>query len=251
MSATLEVPVDSIEAAVLAAPCADRLELCDDLASEGWSPTRDVVRATRAATRCSIVAMIRPRVDGALHELVAEAFRATPHIVETSLNEIDGYAKAGADSVAIGLLDGDGMIDMDACTRLRDAALQHGMIVAFLRTFDLLTDRSRGMQDLTTLKMTRVVTAGVYGWNAAVATLSQRISTLQQDVATANHHASRLGVNPVQIIPGGGVRSSNARQWLQVSPHLHASCRTNGVFDRNEVASLRAVLRSDSAENPA
>ena len=35
---TLEVPIDSIEGARLAAPFATRLEVCHDLGSEGWTP---------------------------------------------------------------------------------------------------------------------------------------------------------------------------------------------------------------------
>jgi hypothetical protein len=45
------------------------------------------------------------------------------------------------------------------------------------------------------------------------------------------------------VIPGGGVRGANARRWLAVSPHLHASCRRNGVIDRAELEHLRDEMR--------
>ena len=35
---TLEVPVDSFENAIIASKYAERLEVCDDLASDGWTP---------------------------------------------------------------------------------------------------------------------------------------------------------------------------------------------------------------------
>ncbi len=191
--------------------------------------------------------MIRTRTPPALREMVPPANSATPAVMEASLREIDAYAKAVADSVAIGLLDGDGHVDMPACTWLRDAALQHGLVVAFLRTIDLAADRARAMRDLTALRFTRVVPAGVYGWDASVRTLQERVAVIAEDIRVTRDEAKRLGCNPVEVVPGGGVRSSNARAWLAVSPHLHASCRRGANIDRDEVIALRTVMQSAMA----
>lgn len=245
MTPTLEVPLDSIESAILAAPFADRLELCDDLPSEGWTPTTTLIRAAKDAVdpaRTSIVSMIRPRSANNSAHLDVAAFTTTPRILEDCLREIDASAKAGADSVAVGLLTPDGFVDMEACARMRDVARDHGMIVAFLRTFDLLTDRARGIDDLTALGMTRVVTAGVLGWDQSVLTLPQRLEVLATDVRNAQAAATKYGVTPVEIVPGGGVRASNAAEFLTVSPHLHASCRRDGAISADELVALRAVL---------
>jgi len=43
-------------------------------------------------------------------------------------------------------------------------------------------------------------------------------------------------------VPGGGVRASNAAEFLTVSPHLHASCRRNGAIAREELQMLRDAL---------
>lgn len=242
---TLEVPVDSLETAVLAAEFADRVELCTDLPSEGWSPAPELIRAVRNAIdtqRTTIVAMIRPRVAGVPTTLDVAGFAASPAVVEASLREIDASAKAGAHSVAIGLLTPDGHVDLDACRRLRDAALGHGLVVAFLRTFDLLVDRTRGMNDLSELGVTRVVTAGVLGWDAAALSLDERIAVLAADVRQATIAAGAEG-RPVEVVPGGGVRASNANEFLRVSPHLHASCRRGGTISRDELTALDAVLR--------
>lgn len=242
---TLEVPLDSLESAILAAPFADRLELCDDLASEGWTPTMTLVRESKArvgSTRTQIVSMIRPRSANNSAHLDVAAFTTTPRILDDCLREIDASGKAGADSVAIGLLTADGYVDMEACARMRDVARDHGMIVAFLRTFDLLADRRRGMDDITALGMVRVVTAGVLGWDQSVLTMPQRLAVLAEDVRNANEAALTHGVTPVEVVPGGGVRASNATDFLTVSPHLHASCRRNGVVSRDELQSLRDIL---------
>lgn len=247
---TLEVPLDSLDAAVLAAPYADRLELCDDLSSEGWTPTAELIRAVRAridTSRTSIVSMIRPRSANLSAHLDVAAFTTTSRILEDALFEIDASARAGAHSVAIGLLTPDGHVDMDACTRMRDAALGHGLIVAFLRTFDLLVDRRRGMDDITALGMTRVLTAGTQGWDAAALTLPKRLAVLGEDTRNAAESAAKHDRVPVEVVPGGGVRASNAAGFLTVSPHLHASCRRAGAISLEELQALHDVLSATSA----
>jgi len=233
---TLEVPVDSIDAAMLAAPYADRLELCDDLASDGWTPSDALVREVRAASSVHIVAMIRPRLRNSIGAMTVEGFTASPTIIDASIREIESAATAGAHSVAIGLLSADGFVQMEACAKL--ALVAHGcrLDVAFLRVFDLLTDRARGMRDISALGTKRVVTAGVLGWDASVATIAQRLEVLAAD--HRNAHEARVD-NPVEIVPGGGVRASNALEFMRVSPHLHASCRRAGLFDQGELTDLR------------
>ena len=246
---TLEVPLDSLDAAILAAPFADRLELCDDLASEGWTPTATLIRAVcdRIDTsRTSIVSMVRPRSANNSAVLDIAAFTTTPRILSDALFEIEASAKAGAHSVAIGLLTPDGYVDMDACARMRDVAREHGLIVAFLRTFDLLADRKRGMDDISALGMTRVVTAGVLGWDASVLTMPERLAVLAEDARNAAISANVHGVTPVEVVPGGGVRASNATDFLTVSPHLHASCRRDGAISGAELQALRNVLSSSA-----
>ena len=86
--------------------------------------------------------------------------------------------------------------------------------------------------------MKRVVTAGVLGWDASVATLEQRIAVLAEDA----RNAEKLAISSncvVEIIPGGGVRATNARDFMQVSPHLHASCRRGGRINRDELGELK------------
>jgi len=245
MHRTLEVPLDSLDAALLAAPVADRLELCDDLSSEGWTPPMSLIRAVRESidtSRTEIVSMIRPRSASNSAALDVAAFTTTPRILTDCLHEIEASAKAGAHSVAIGLLTPDGHVDVEACGRMAALGRECGMVIAFLRTFDLLVDRQRGMDDLTSLGMRRVVTAGVPGWDASVRTLAERLQVLSTDTRHAAAAAARLGGTPVEVVPGGGVRASNAAEFLTVSPHLHASCRRDGAISTAELSALRGVL---------
>ena len=276
---TLEVPVDSLDSAVLSAPFATRLELCDDLPSEGWTPKISLIERVRAAVDTHLVAMIRPRfADSPLTlTLTLESFMANKRVMDASIQEIKSAAAAGANSVAIGLLQADGHVDMNACGELAELARSLKLEVAFLRTFDLLVDRARGMRDISALGMKRVVTAGVLGWDAGISTLEQRIDVLRNDAmnaatqantnslqATPNSRPQLTVANavsttqmnsdaaiknsvarePVEIVPGGGVRASNAAQFMFVSPHLHASCRRGGVFCIDEIHILHATMQT-------
>jgi copper homeostasis protein CutC len=242
MTSTLEIPVDEASAAMLAARWATRLELCDDLPSEGWSPRWELIERIAAETGVHVVAMIRPRIAGAIAELVPAAFATTPALLDASLREIDFAARAGARSVAVSLLTPAAEVDREACALLVAAARERGMEAAFLRTFDLLADRERGMQDITELGFVRVVTAGVRGWDASVLSVDERVAVLCRDAEHAVRFARACGRPPVEVVPGGGVRASNAAQFMRASPHLHASCRRNGIIDAAEIEALARAM---------
>lgn len=242
MTSTLEIPVDEASAAMLAARWATRLELCDDLPSEGWSPRWELVERIAAETGVHVVAMIRPRIAGAIAELVPAAFATTPALLDASLREIDFAARAGARSVAVSLLTPAAEVDREACALLVAAARERGMEAAFLRTFDLLADRERGMQDITELGFVRVVTAGVRGWDASVLSVEERVAVLCRDAEHAVRFARACGRPPVEVVPGGGVRATNAVQFMRASPHLHASCRRNGIIDAAEIEALARAM---------
>ena len=239
---TLEIPIDSIAAAELAGSHADRLEVCSDLATEGWSPDPWLVREIRARTRANVVAMIRPRAGGTLASLDAEAFRCTPSILELCLREIEALARAGAHGVAIGPLDGRRGIDRAASIRMIECARTSGLEVSFLRTFDLLADRAQAARDVCELGFDRLLTAGVSGWDASAHPLAERLAGVADTISIACAACARLGRPPLHVMPCGGVRASNAAAWLQVTPHLHASCRRGAWLDAQEARDLRAAM---------
>ena len=246
MRRTLEIPVDAIDTALQATDHADRLELCDDLASEGWSPTTELIRQVRRGTRCEVVAMIRPRVPGMPNTLESAAFLGTPAFREACLRDIEAAADAGAHSVAIGMLDDAGDIDLEGCIQLAEAATRRGMRTSFHRAFDLLQDRGRGWRDVLALGLARVLTAGVRGWNAAATALPNRTDLLRREHAELSALSRELGGAPPDIVACGGVRTANADAWLSATPHLHASCRVAGSFDQAEARSLRFRLSTSA-----
>lgn len=246
---TLEIPIDGLAAARFSAPKADRLEVCVDLASEGWTPSRELLQSVVDAVAdqaTEVVSLIRPQLTGQPVGLEAEHFIASPAILDASLEAIDDAARAGADAVAVGLLTPDGAIDVDACRILRESARQEGLKASFLRMFDLVHDRAKAIEQLTCLGFRRILTAGVHVWDPTGTEITDRVGLLQADVAAARESGKRHGVEPIEIVACGGVRSGNARDFLQATDHLHSSCRISGIMDAEELQKLHAIINQEA-----
>ena len=242
---TLEVPVDSLESARHAVGFVDRLEVCSDLETEGWTPDlellREVVDLVGSGTT-GVVALIRPRLGTSGTGREIGDFVADDECLEASLADIESAADAGADSVAIGPLLPDGRIDRDACSKLVAQAHRRGLSVSFLRTIDLAPDREEAIRTLAGTGVVRVLTAGIHGWETEASPLELRAETCAEDVLRAASIARELGRAPLDIMIGGGIRSTNATGFLRRTPHLHSSCRREGCFDREELLDLCAAI---------
>jgi 2-keto-3-deoxy-6-phosphogluconate aldolase len=61
-------------------------------------------------------------------------------------------------------------------------------------------------------------------------------------ISIARDTCRHLSRPALQVMPCGGVRASNAADWLKITPHLHASCRRGAWLDVQEVRELRAAM---------
>ena len=244
-SRILEVPVDNLESASLAAPHADRLEVCADLSSEGWSPEYDVLKSVvdlKSHHDIQVISLIRPEISPVEHTLEAKHFVATKESMDASIASIEHAGEVGANGVAIGILNPDGSIDHQSCGRLIECARRNTLEVSFLRVFDLTPDRSAAIRILTNIGVDRILTTGMRGWNIDDVRVERRIETLKRDIHTAQQSATSQDRTPVMIMPGGGIRSSNVRDFASISPSVHSSCRGEHGFDVNELIAIKNAL---------
>ncbi|MBN2812461.1 MAG: copper homeostasis protein CutC [Bacteroidales bacterium] len=116
---------------------ADRIELCENLALGGTTPSLGTLIACKKHLTIPVIAMIRPRggnfVYNAIeHEIMAEDIRA--------------FRDAGADGIAIGLLNNLGEVEVDPLGKL----LKHAgeMEVTFHKAIDVSTDILRETERL-------------------------------------------------------------------------------------------------------
>ena len=128
---------------------ADRVELCASLLEGGITPSPGVLRATLAAVRIPVMAMVRPRGGDFLYS--AREYAAM-------LDDVAAFRASGAAGVVIGCLTEDGDIDEARTTALVAAA--RPLSVTFHRAFDMARDPAAALEALVRCGIDRVLTSG-------------------------------------------------------------------------------------------
>ena len=232
---TLEVPVDAVADAAAAAAVADRLELCSDLAAEGFTPAASLLAEIRRGFVGEIVALIRPRGNAAPGE--PPAFPTDSRTLAEAVESIRRLADAGCDAVAFAAIDEAGRLDAAACGEMAAAAERAEVRPCLHRGFDLAVDREAAWRVAADLGIARVLTSGAVGSWSDPRGVGARAERLRDDAIVL----ARMGGGP-QIVACGGVAAANAAELLAATPHLHASCRVGGRFDPAAAAALRRAL---------
>lgn len=174
---------------------AGRIELCDNLAVGGTTPSHGVIRAVVELARPAgipVMCMIRPR-GGSFEYSGAEA--------RIMADDLRHAAELGVDGVVFGCLR-DGEVDRELTGRLAGLAKEAGLMVTFHMAFDdLAADAQPAALDLLArLGVDRVLTHG----GAAGTPIADNLSRLHE---LANCARGRVG-----ILPGGGVTWENAEE---------------------------------------
>jgi len=222
----VEACVDSIDSALAAAAGgAGRLELCDNLAEGGTTPSAGAIAVCREQVGIPLFVLVRARGGDFLYS-DADA--------DAMVRDVGVARKLGADGVVIGGLRADGSLDLALTRRLLDAARPMG--VTFHRAFDVCRDADAALEELITLGVDRVLTSG------QAATASEGASTIAHLVRRA---AGRIG-----ILAGGGVNEENAAALVATTGvrEIHVRCASrlpSRMQHRNRAVSFRAAATED------
>lgn len=130
----------------------DRIELCEDLASGGVTPSEELLRAALALAAPSgtpVHVLVRPRPGDFVWN---EA-----EILEM-LSSIRLCKRLGAHAVVIGALRPDGSVDCPAMRRLIDEA--RPLQVTFHRAFDVCAHPESALEEIIGLGCERLLTSG-------------------------------------------------------------------------------------------
>ncbi|KAF1017326.1 MAG: Copper homeostasis protein CutC [Stenotrophomonas maltophilia] len=200
---TLEIASNSVASALAAqAGGADRIELFDNLAEGGTTPSHASIAIARERLAIPLFVLVRPR-PGDFHYDALEA--------EVMLRDIAQCRVLGCDGVVIGALDADGGLDLALCRGLVQAA--GPLQVTFHRAFDAARDLPAALEQVIGLGCQRVLTSG--GKAGAEAGAEVLAALVQQA-------AGRIGV-----MAGAGLGPDNIAGVAQVSGclELHASAK--------------------------
>ena len=175
---------------------ARRIELCDNLAVGGTTPSYGVTKAAvelAANYDSTIMTMIRPRGgDFVYHDLE----------IAIMLEDIRLTAQAGSQGVVFGALTADRKLDKANLEKL--IAASKGMEIVFHMAFDELSDEDQleAIDWLSQAGVTRILTrAGVSGDS-----LEKRFAHYHRIL---EHAASKI-----EILPGGGIDLDNRQTFI-------------------------------------
>lgn len=226
LSPVLEVCCGSLASALAAVEGgAERIELCSALSLDGLTPSVGCIRLLRRSfPDLRIHVLIRP------HE---GDFVYSEDELRVMEQDILFAAEAGATAIVSGALTPDGLLDVNATTRLLNASRQ--LPFTFHRAFDLIQDQELALRQLQELGVTRVLTSG------GAATAEAGIPALRRLVQQGG----------VTILPGGGVNRQNASRIIQETgaTEIHGSCSItlpNGL-KQTSAKEVQAVLNSLSS----
>ena len=175
---------------------ARRIELCDNLAVGGTTPSYGVTKAAvelAANYDTTIMTMIRPRGGDFVYNDLEIAIM---------LEDVRLTAQAGSQGVVFGALTADKKLDKPNLEKL--IAASKGMEIVFHMAFDELSDENQleAIDWLSQAGVTRILTrAGVSGDS-----LEKRF--------THYHRILEHAKGKIEILPGGGIDLDNRQTFI-------------------------------------
>lgn len=193
MQFKLEICADSVESAINAQMAgADRIELCDNLAEGGTTPSFGTILSVRNNLVINLNVIIRPRGSDFLYsDMEYDIMR----------RDIEVCGEAGIDGIVIGILQADGTIDIERTAYLVELA--HPMSVTFHRAFDMCADPEKALEDVISTGASRLLTSG------------QKNNAL--DGADLLSALVRLAGDRIIVMPGGGINGINIASIARIS----------------------------------
>ena len=176
---------------------ARRIELCDNLAAGGTTPSYGVTKAAVELADnydTTIMTMIRPRGGD---------FVYTDLEIAIMLEDIRLIEQAGSQGVVFGMLTADKKLDKTNLEKL--IAASKGMEIVFHMAFDELSDEDQleAIDWLSQAGVTRILTrAGLSGDS-----LEKRFSHY--------HRILEHAKGKIEILPGGGIDLDNRQTFIE------------------------------------
>jgi copper homeostasis protein len=220
--AFLEVCANSLASAMAAQKGgAVRVELCENLADGGTTPSYGQIALTRKMLNIEVFPIIRPRGGDFLYtDLEFEIMKA----------DVRACKALGCDGVVFGILNPDGTIDAERCRVLIKAA--GPMRVSFHRAFDMSRNLPEALETLVELGFERVLSSG--GSSNALEGAAVLASLIKQ------------ASGRIEVMPGAGINPGNVSLLLEETGAqvVHASLmavESSKMIFKNEQSKMGAV----------
>lgn len=204
----LESCCTSLEEVKKACACgADRIELCEDIAIGGVTPSLSLVKEVLSSSAIPVNVMIRPRGGDFVYSEEEISRMISDIRVLGSLNvsgkRINGYV--------FGCLTPENEVDISSMKKLVKEAMKYSVNITFHRAFDQVANPEKALEDIISLGCTHLLTSG----NMEDAFVGRfNIARLVEQVA-----------GRIIIIAGKGIRPQNLKQIATDSkaPQFHGT----------------------------
>lgn len=199
----LEICVFNTATAIAAEKAgADRIELCENYANGGTTPSYGYLKTVREQISIPVFPMIRPRGGDYFHSADEIGIIRKDMLLCKEL---------GFEGVVFGLLNQDGTIDRENTARLTEAA--YPLEVTFHRAFDRCKDPLEALETIISCGCNRILTSG------QEPKVTEGLALVKQLVEQANDR--------IIIMPGSGLNSSNVATIIQTAgvTEVHTSAR--------------------------
>jgi copper homeostasis protein len=222
-----EVVVYNIESALKAQEGgADRIELCDNPAEGGTTPSPGLVEVVRQNVSMDVYVMIRPRGGD---------FCYSRYEFHAMKRDIFQFQKLGVDGFVFGILNPDGTLDKARCKELIEKA--RPLRCTCHRAFDMTRDPFEALDDCIEVGFERILTAG------------QRPKALEG--ADLIRQLVESAGDRIKIMPGSGVNEQTVAEILKKTraKEIHFSAtseRKSSMTFRNEA--ITAMGEQESSE---
>src|SRR5258708_7072564 len=145
-----EVVVYNVESAFKAQEGgAERIELCDNPADGGTTPSAGTIEVVRANVTMDLMVMLRPRGGD---------FCYSSYEYHAMKRDLYAFQKISVDGFVLGMLNADGTIDKKRCKELIDKSKP--LKVTCHRAFDMTRDPFEALEDCIDVGFSRILTSG-------------------------------------------------------------------------------------------
>jgi copper homeostasis protein len=216
----LEIAVFNATSALLAANAgADRIELCENAAEGGTTPSYGTLKLVREKISIPVFPIIRARGGD---------FLFTEEEFEVMQKDVQLCKQLGFEGLVTGFLHADGTVDMVRTKKLVDMA--YPMEVTFHRAFDRAIHPLQALEDIIGCGCNRILTSGQVPNAFDARDLIKRL---------VNQADGRI-----IIMPGSGVRSGNIAALAECTGaiELHSSAR------KQQPSAMRFIQQSMQEE---
>ena len=198
----LEICVDNYQSILNAENGgANRLELCSALSAEGLTPFASTVLFAQENTKCSLQTMIRYRGGDFFYDETDQ---------QIMLEDCKKMLRLNVDGIVIGAITLDYKVDKEYLNPFIDLVKTANKQLTFHRAIDLVSDLDESISEIIDMGFDRILTSG------AAANVLEGINTLQSIQEKFGHK--------IQIMPGGGINSSNVAKILETTKVKNIHC---------------------------